>query len=181
MTTDIFVGGNPVYPDIAVNPDGSNNDITDPTSNQPNVSAPASPIPLDGWPGNGIPIFSDFNKLFRLVTQWIRYFYARTLDTVLTGSFSGSMTEGLVQLPTGYTKDNCVILGGWVKPNSGSYYCLPLNLSEPNGGSYALLSVKIGNATGTTPEYVRIVYYTTGSTPADLDGYSYAIVLRKIA
>ena len=76
MANDIFGEYDvPIYPDIAVNPDGTNNDITDPTSGQPNVSTPASPIPTDGWPGNGIPIFSDFNKLFRMITQWIRWFY----------------------------------------------------------------------------------------------------------
>ena len=177
MATDIFDGGTPVYPDIAVNPDGSNNDTTDPPSGQPNVSTPASPIPLDGWPGNGIPIFSDFNKIFRLITQWIRYLYSITL----TGTFTGSMFEGSVQLPTGFTKDNCVIAGGWIKSGSGAYYCMPLNYSVPNGASYSLVSAKVGNPTGATPDYVRIVSYNNGDTAVDLNGYSYAIVLRKIS
>lgn len=183
MAVDIFDGsGNPVYPDIAVNTDGSSNNITDPTSGQDNVSTPASPIPLNGWPGNGIPIFSDFNKLFRLITQWIRYLYGvLQKDVFVSGSFSVTTTEGLVVLPSGFTKDNCVLIGGWVKPNTGSYYCIPLNQAEPNGASYFLVSAKIGNPTGSTPDYVRIVSYNTGSTEMDMNGYSYAILLRKIS
>jgi len=138
MTIDIFGEYDvPIYPDIAVNPDGSNNDITDPTSGQPNVSTPASPIPLDGWPGNGIPIFSDFNKLFRMITQWIRWFYDHIVNTTdvnvsnaqgdilaLESAFgvgTGSITADTatsqymtISLPTGFTHDNCYVVGGWL-------------------------------------------------------------------
>ena len=77
---DSIVAGTPIFPDIAVNSDGTNHDITDPTSSQPNTSYPAGPIVASGWPGNGIPIFSNFNKLFRLITQWIRWLYTRVMD-----------------------------------------------------------------------------------------------------
>ena len=140
MANDIFDGETPVYPDIAVNPDGSNNDITDPTSGQPNVSTPASPIPLDGWPGNDIPIFSDFNRLFRMITQWIRWLYDHLINTTdvavstlqgdvsdletfvgtfasITGSGSlsapGNCTINMT-LPSGFTWDNTYIISTMV-------------------------------------------------------------------
>jgi hypothetical protein len=105
MTTDIFDGGNPVYPDIAVNSDGSSNDMTDPTSGQPNVSTPNSPIPLEGWPGNGIPIFSDFNKLFRMITQWIRWLYDHLINTtdVAISTIGGSVSTLQSEVEDTYT------------------------------------------------------------------------------
>jgi len=136
MANDIFDGETPVYPDIAVNPDGSNNDITDPTSGQPNVSTPASPIPLDGWPGNSIPIFSDFNRLFRMITQWIRWLYDHVIAAegdisdaqgdiiAIQGEFgvgTGSITADTatsqymtITLPSGFTHNNCYVVGGWL-------------------------------------------------------------------
>ena len=129
MANDIFGDYDvPIFPDIAVNPDGSNNDITDPTSGQPNVSTPASPIPLDGWPGNGIPIFSDFNRLFRMITQWIRWLYDHIIAAegditdleAITGSYANITASGTLSapgdvtinmtLPSGFTWDNTYIV-----------------------------------------------------------------------
>ena len=87
---DAITLGTPIYPDVAVDVDGNNNDITDPVSSQPNTSFPAAPIVSDGWPGNGIPIFSDFIKLFRLITQWVRWLYpaVTNLYRLLNGYFN---------------------------------------------------------------------------------------------
>lgn len=180
MAVDIFTpgGSDPIFPDIAVNPDGSNNDITDPTSGQPNVSTPASPIPLDGWPGNGIPIFSDFNKLFRMITQWIRYLYDLvSKDVVLSGTFTTAM-NGVINLPAGYTVDNTIILGGYVALVSGTHRN-PLFFNTANTDK----SVNIIYAVDVFTSGVDIIQVTCkvdGGSDIDLDGRAYKIVIRKV-
>ena len=62
-----------VYPDCAVNPDGTDNDVTDPTSGQNNVVAPSPGKQATGFLYNEKPPRQHFNWLARLTTQWIRY------------------------------------------------------------------------------------------------------------
>ena len=148
MAVDIFDGPDPVYPDIAVNPDGSNNDKTDPTSGQPNVSTPASPIPLDGWPGNGIPIFSDFNRLFRMITQWIRWLYDHVIAAegdiddleTITGSYASITASGTLSapgdvtinmtLPSGFAWNNTYIISTMVGFDAVVYKQAPFMLTS---------------------------------------------------
>jgi hypothetical protein len=143
MTVDIFDGGGaPVYPDIAVNSDGSSHDITDGISGQPNVSTPASPIPANGWPGNGIPIFSDFNKLFRLVTQWIRYLYSAFWGDDNLLFLNASLTHGgWFELPVGWTNQNTLIVSSFVETAGGSRYPTPYSDHEGNFISLKMVTV----------------------------------------
>jgi hypothetical protein len=170
-----------LYPDWTVNTDGTNNDVVDPTSGQNNVVEPTAGKKLTGWTYTEKPPRQHFNWLSRLTTQWIRWFDEYiSKDVVLTGVISGATTELLVELPTGYTKDNCIITGGYLRSSSGAYYCYPLGYVVPNGASYTAMSVRVGNAGGIAPDYVSIIFYSTGSTPIDINGYNYIISLRKI-
>jgi hypothetical protein len=187
MAVDIFDGGgNPVYPDIAVHTDGSSNDITDTVSGQPNVSTPASPIPLNGWPGNGIPVFSAFNKIFRLITQWVRWLYASVVtindtlskDVTLTGSWTSSTLLGEISLPTGFVGANTVILGGFLQIGGHQYWPLFFNtVDDVTKLVYNMFEVRINHDAG---DKIQIRYFSDG-TVEDLNGWSYCVVVRKIA
>ena len=177
MAVDIFDGsGNPIFPDVAVNTDGSNNNMTDPTSGQPNVSTPASPIPANGWPGNGIPIFSDFNKLFRLITQWIRWTYdIITRDVLLTGACPNSTNLG-ISLPSGFTNDNTIILGGCLHATGVDQSQFPLFMYRINGTDTSYISVWMDHA----PDQILISWFE-GSALKNLNGLSYKVLIRKTA
>jgi hypothetical protein len=78
MATDIFDNyGNAIYPDFAVNTDGSNHDVVDPTSGKNNVIMPSSSLQLTGWLYKQKPPRNTFNWLHRLTTQWIRWLYGK--------------------------------------------------------------------------------------------------------
>jgi hypothetical protein len=169
MTIDIFGEYDvPIYPDIAVNTDGTSNDMTDPVSSQPNVSTPSAPTALNGWPGNGIPIFSDFNKLFRQITQWIRYFYNK--EAVISGTIPGTgVYQYNIALPSGFTIDNCVLVACKLKISStwiNLYY-------------QASALVVTTDLSGTSVHLESVV--GTGGGPYDIGGHDFVAMVRKIA
>jgi hypothetical protein len=117
LVEDAIAAGTPIYPDVAVATNGADHNITDPASGQPNVSAALqSGVPLSGWPSNGIPIFSDFNRLFRIMTQWIRWLYAGGWHSA--GTFYGTGTDSgssptkiaLSSIHSSLTRSNCMIV-----------------------------------------------------------------------
>jgi hypothetical protein len=136
------------YPDWAVNTDGTDHDVIDPTSLQNNVVEPTAGKKLTGWTYTEKPPRNIFNWLARITTQWIRWiddYIVNTIDvaigtiqgqiTTLQGDIgigSGSITADpatsqymTVSLPTGFTDDNCYVLGGWLNTGAGEELCLP--------------------------------------------------------
>ena len=171
MAVDIFDGGDPVYPDIAVNTDGSSHNITDPTSGQDNVSTPVSPIPANGWPGNGIPIFSDFNKIFRLITQWIRWFYAGIGEVVtLSGIAPGGTGDTLTLHFPDTIGENWVLLGGILTEGSVAFSPVP---SVSTGVTYEVYVPLTG-------EKLIKIQFILGGVAQSMDGVHYKIVLKKV-
>src|SRR5271157_217016 len=116
MTTDIFNAGTPVYPDMAVNTDGTDNDVTDATSGQLNVVAASGAKQLAGWGYTEKPARNVMNWIHRLTTQWIRWLYSNAwhADTVFYGSGSDSGSSptkvSLSSIHTGLTISNCMIV-----------------------------------------------------------------------
>ena len=180
---------NPVFPDVAVDsttPYGNNHDITDTESGQLNVSVLSGPISLGGWPGNGIPLFSDFNKLFRLITQWIRWFWVTgwhdASTTIMSGSFTATshFTES-INLPSGWTAATSIVLS--IRITLGAYgsgttfVSVPFNY--PNGGAGGRSFVS-ADMLAANEIYFRSDNVSPG-TQFDLNAGTYKIILKKIS
>src|SRR5271157_574065 len=89
MTTDIFNAGTPVYPDMAVNTDGTDNDVTDATSGQLNVVAASGAKQLAGWGYTEKPARNVMNWIHRLTTQWIRWLYSNAWHADIRSGYAG--------------------------------------------------------------------------------------------
>lgn len=104
-----------VYPDWAVNTDGTDNDVVDPDSGQNNVVEPAAGIKLTGWAYAELPPRQYFNWLSRIVTQWIRWFDDYIVNTI--DSFISSVTSELSD-HDGRIEDIEALTGAWDATNT---------------------------------------------------------------
>lgn len=127
LVLDAITAGTPIYPDVAVNTNGTDNNITDAQSGLANVSTSlVSGVPASGWPGDGIPRFNDFNRLFRIITQWTRFFFAGGWHSAATfyghGEGVGGTTPvkiALSSINSALTKANCMIISCMVFQEDG--------------------------------------------------------------
>ena len=83
-----------VYPDWAVDTNGDDYNIQDPSTGQNNVVVPDAGKKLIGWEYNEKPTRQYFNWLHRLTTQWLRYLDTRDV-------FNAMITVP-VKITTGY-------------------------------------------------------------------------------
>jgi hypothetical protein len=118
-----------VYPDFAVNTDGTDNDVVNSESGENNVEEPTAPKKLLGWDYKEKPPRGHMNWLHRITTQWVRWFddyITNTIDNEIAQlqtdvttlqnndaifiSSTISSQNFVINLPSGFTKDNCIIL-----------------------------------------------------------------------
>jgi hypothetical protein len=69
-----------LYPDWSVKVDGTDNDVIDGTTGENNVVDPSAGKKLTGFLYDEKPPRQNFNWLFRIITQWIRWFDASVID-----------------------------------------------------------------------------------------------------
>lgn len=86
-----------VYPDWAVNSDGTDNDIVDTISGENNVVPPDAGKQASGFLYREKPARQSFNWLGRKTTQWLRYLDG--LLTANTGSFTLYLGDATVNTP----------------------------------------------------------------------------------
>jgi hypothetical protein len=166
MTTSIFNAGTPVYPDMAVNSDGTDNNVTDPTSGQNNVVAASGAKQASGWNFTEKPARNVMNWLHRLTTQWIRWLYANAwhADTVFYGHGEGvggttPVKITLSSINAGLTKANCMIVSCMVFQEDGQTWDM--------GGAFL--------TTETAVDYLEINW--AGGT----SGCTYKFIVKKIS
>ena len=182
---------NPVFPDVAVDsttPYGDNHDITDIESGQPNVSVLSGPISLGGWPGNGIPLFSDFNKLFRLITQWIRWFWLKSWHEASVVDCGGTLgvTAGQYapqfSYPAGFTAANCVIVCADFSVStyqSGQRTQIPCAENQGSPTNLNVVFLALGGLYVTV--YQRTSNVSNNSSYFDFANATFKILLKKIS
>ena len=175
-----------VFPDWAVNPDGTDHDVADGTTGQNNVVVPPPEKTLIGWQYNEKPPRQYFNWLARIVTQWIRWLDANTTQTALlsvtipigTPVFSHSFT-----LPTGFTWDNAMVISGQshdvVVPVSywGAFPLIKLTIY---GGVPVLQKIEAGTVS-TSPTLLTIESSASDGNPAhtlDLAGWTFNLLIK---
>ena len=102
-----------IFPDMAVNTDGTDNDVLDPATNQNNAIAPPAPRQLTGWLSNEKPFRQYFNWLHRITTQWLRWFFINTWHsenvTIVECYVDGSHYP---VLPDGWNGQNSTVVCG---------------------------------------------------------------------
>lgn len=122
------------YPDWTLNPDGSDNDIIDPTTGENNVEEPSSGKKELGWEYNEKPNRQYFNWLSRLTSKWLRYLDNKVEnfpDNYISGFNTVFINNSTCEFNSGICKDayNGVIIkadltleklisSSWVQGNS---------------------------------------------------------------
>jgi hypothetical protein len=161
LVQDAIHAGTPIYPDIAVNSDGTDNNITDSESGMPNVAATMQTgVPASGWPGNGIPIFNNMNRLFRIVTQWIRWFFSfgwHSSNTFYGGATDSGSTPTLIALSSinsALTRANCMIIQVQCIAADNSITSLAEAYLKTSGGVDYLAIPRPGGASSTVYTYI---------------------------
>lgn len=184
LVQDAITAGTPIYPDVAVNSDGTDNNITDSESGMPNVAATMQTgVPASGWPGNGIPIFNNMNRLFRIVTQWIRWLYENAWHANNTTHVEGAFTSTShytenIALPAGYDHTNTVIVGARI--------CLPSFAGGQAQTMVPLVFVNGSDVYAVTAEFTNadIIYVVSNMTSGsgfDLNAGTYHFILKKVS
>lgn len=181
------------FPDFAVHvnqyppyEDGSDNDVTDPTTLQNNSVEPDDGKKRTGFLYNEKPPRQHFNWLFRKIAQWIRYLDSE--PTILhfyvdlpggTPIYSYSWT-----LPTGFTWDNSVCIGNQFRNATDAvlnWRLLPYNSIVNFGGVYILQTIDV-RSDEPNPNKITVYSSSTDGVPAhciDMAGYHFHLIIKK--
>jgi hypothetical protein len=134
---------NPLFPDFAVNTDGTDHDVVDPVSNEHNVIEPDAVKKLTGWNYTEKPPRNWMNWLHRLTAQWTRWAF----NSAWTGPRSdgvlwlnASLTNGgYFQLPAGEDWTKFIIVSAFVQRDDTHFCPLPYIDGAGNHAAYTFL------------------------------------------
>jgi hypothetical protein len=135
------------------------------SANTPAQGDIESGIRLNGYPFKAMIPYTEYNAILNEIDKWIEY-----LDSVSNvniskiGSFSGSMTDGIIPLPSGKFGSD-VIFSGHLNT---SIMCFPI------GYYNTVTNVSVFGHIGASDSNLHIAYSDAGELQ-DLNGMSYKI------